>query len=431
MAYEKRYGSIQKGNGYFDLCKDFTAKGFDPAQWADLVQESGAKYAGTCAVHHDGYLMWDSKVTDFCAGKTGAKKDLIGKLFKELEKRDIKTIASFHHARTKKFFDGWKKQLAKNPDYAKVDLLQNKCLKDYWYMGSKDEFLKNRMDITNEFITKYKPNVIWFDGGATDSPLEILSTFYNTGVNSNKEVEVHNKDRQFGDAFGVYSYERGYLRPHSLLNHPWEDDETSSISGSWAWWHGINYKPASDLVKRLCHLVANNGGLLLSLNPRPDGAFDPEMIAQLKGIGKWLKQNDEAIHGSRPWKIQGEGHMDPLELRYVWSKAMQDRYATPNVTKFRASDFRFTTQKEALYAIQMGVPTNGKARIKSLSSKNKIGSGNEILEVSLLGYGKVKFVRNDEFLEIKLPKKLPNSIALVYKIKVKGKLERILYQGKR
>ncbi len=430
-AFEKRYGSIQKGNGYINLCKDFTAKGFDPVLWADLIKESGAKYAGTCAVHHDGYLMWDSEITDFCSGKTGAKRDLVGELFKELEKRDIKTIASFHHARTKRFFDGWKKQLSRNPEYSKVDLLQQKSLQNYWFMGSKEDFLKKRKNITNEFITKYKPNVIWFDGGATDSSLDILATFYNTGEKSKKEVEVHNKDRQFGDAFGVYSYERGYLRPHSLLNHPWEDDETSSISGSWSWWHGINYKQASDLIKRLCHLVANNGGLLLSLNPRPDGSFDEGMVAQLKGIGKWLKQNDEAIHGSRPWKIQGEGHIDPLELRYVWSKAMQHRYATPNVTKFKSSDFRFTTQKNALYAIQMGIPRNNKARIKSLSNKNKVGSGNKIMSISLLGYGVVGFKRTDDYLEINLPSKLPNEVALVYKIKVKGELDRILYRGNR
>ena len=392
VAYEKRYGSIQKGNGYTKLSNDFTAKGFDPARWADLVKESGAKYAGTCAVHHDGYLMWDSEVTDFCAGKTGAKRDLVGELFKELEKRDIRTIASFHHARTKSFFDGWRDRFSRNPEYAGVDLLQKDSKEKYWFMGTKENFLKKRLDITNEFISKYKPNVIWFDGGATDSPLEILSNFYNTGEKHNKEVEVHNKDRQFGHAFGVYSYERGYLRPHSLLNHPWEDDETSSISGSWCWWHGINYKPANDLIKRLCHLVANNGGLLLSLNPRPDGSFDPEMVAQLKGIGKWLKQNDEAIHGSRPWKIQGEGHMDELELRYVWSKQMKHRYATPNVLLFKSNDFRFTTKGNTLYAIQMAIPGNRKASIKSLSNITKVGSGNEILSVELLGYGKVEFV---------------------------------------
>lgn len=431
MAFEKRYGAIKEGNGYYKLAQDFTAKGFDPVQWADLVLESGAKYAGTCAVHHDGYLMWDSDVTNFCAGKTGAKRDLVGELFVELEKRGIKTIASFHHARTKKFFDGWRNGFSKNPDYAGVDLLQESSEDDYWFLGTKEDFLDKRLKITEEFINKYNPNVIWFDGGATDSSEKIVSTFLNMGIKENKDVCLHNKDRQFGDDLGVYSYERGYLRPHSLLNHPWEDDETSSISGSWSWWHGINYKSANDLILRLCHLTAINGGLLLSLNPRPDGSFDPEMIAQLKGIGKWLKQNDEAIHGSRPWKIQGEGHMDELELRYVWSKQMQHRYATPNVMKFNATDFRFTTNGNTLYAIQLGAPKNGKAQIKSLSNKNKVGDGDEITKIELLGYGEVDFVRTNEYLEIKLPKTLPNHVALVYKVSVKGELQRILYQGKR
>ncbi|MDZ8117041.1 alpha-L-fucosidase [Pontiella agarivorans] len=431
QAFEKRYGSIKDGNGYYQVAENFTAKGFDPVKWADLVKESGAKYAGTCAVHHDGYLMWDSEITDFCAGKIGAKRDLVGELFAELEKRNIKTIASFHHARTKKFFDGWYNLMTRHADYAGVDLLQPEAQDRYWFMGTKEDFAAKRLAITKEMINKYKPDVIWFDGGATDGATEIVSEFLNMGIREHKEVCLHNKDRQFGHAYGVYSYERGYLRPLNLLNHPWEDDETSSISGSWCWWHGINYKPSGDLIKRLCHLVANNGGLLLSLNPRPDGSFDPAMEEQLRGIGRWLKQNDEAIHGTRPWKIQGEGHMDEFELRYIWSKSMPYRYATPNVRLFNHTDIRFTTKGNTLYAIQLGIPRSGKTLIKSLSNRTKVGSGNEIKSIELLGHGKVTFVRGDEELMIKLPKQLPNHVALVFKIEIEGELERILYQGKR
>ena len=430
LAFEKRYGAVKSGHGYRAVCEDFTAKGFDPAAWADLVVESGAKYAGTCAVHHDGYLMWDSAVTDFCAGKTGAKRDLISELFKELEKRGIKTIASFHHDRTRSLFHGWAQSFASKPEYAGVDLLQASALTQYWFMGAEQEFIDKRLAITKEFITKYHPDCIWFDGGATDTPQDILATFFNMGLADKKEVSLHNKDRQFGDTLGVYSYERGYLRP-PLLTHPWEDDTTSSQDGSWSWWHGIAYKPYRDLILRLCHLVANNGGLLLSLNPRPDGSFDPEMIAQLKGIGRWLKQNGEAIYGSRPWKIQGEGHVDEFALRFVWCPKMPARYATPNVAMFDETDVRFTTQGNTLYAIQLGIPTKGVTRIKSLSNKNKVGSGNRIKAVDLLGYGPVAFKRGDQALEIQLPAKLPNDVALVFKMEVDGELERILYQGEK
>ena len=70
-----------------DLAKSFKAENWDPAYWADLMAKSGAKYAGICAVHHDGYCMWDSEITDFCAGKLGPKRDLYGDLVKEIRKR--------------------------------------------------------------------------------------------------------------------------------------------------------------------------------------------------------------------------------------------------------------------------------------------------------------------------------------------------------
>ncbi len=425
VTFENRYGSIKDGAGYYDICKDFTVKGFDPVEWAELALESGAKYAGACAVHHDGYLLWDSEVTTLDAMDTGAKRDIIGELFTELEKRGLKTIATFHHARTKHFFGGFVDRFSKDKDYAGLDLLQPDAKEKYWAICSDEEFHERELQITNELINKYKPDVIWFDGGATNNSKDVIATFLNMGVENKKEVVLHNKDRMFGDDFGLYSYERGYLRPHSLLHHPWEDDETSCVSGSWCWWHGINYKPYSDIIKRLCHLTAINGGLLLSLNVRPDGSFDPEMVAQLKGIGKWMKQNGEAINGTRPWMIQGEGNMDELSLRYVWSKGMQYRYATPNVTMFRSTDFRFTSTPDAIYALQLGIPSNGVAKIISMSKKNRVSSEDRIESIELLGHGKVDFVRTDDALIITLPKELPNGIVLAYKIKVKGKISQI------
>ena len=106
LLFEKNVGKIEDGIGYKDLAKQFKAENFDPVYWADLIEKSGAKYAGMCAVHHDGFCMWDSDITDFSAGKTGPKRDVNGELFAELKKKGIKTMASFHHGRTVKHFEG-------------------------------------------------------------------------------------------------------------------------------------------------------------------------------------------------------------------------------------------------------------------------------------------------------------------------------------
>ena len=188
-----------------------------------------------CAVHHDGYCMWDSEYVDYCAGKLGAKRDFVGELFTELKRNNIKTIASFHHGRTFKHFEKVMKHLKKDPKYAHVDLLQEKYRNYYWFAGDKQHFVKKRKQLTMEFIDKYSPDVLWFDGGGGKYDTEqILAHHFNNGIKNNREVCVHNKGN-FGKNFGVYSYENGHKRP-SYVDWPWEDD-TPSAKGwcDWQW----------------------------------------------------------------------------------------------------------------------------------------------------------------------------------------------------
>ena len=148
QQFEKNVGPIQAGYGYKDLAKQFTASAFDPDYWADLIVRSGAKYAGICAIHHDGYAMWDSDVIDLCAGKLGPKRDLLGETLAAIEKRGLKTMTSFHHARTYKHFQGIIKKLKQNPDYANVDLLDPELRDFYWYAGDEDHFAEVRYQLT-------------------------------------------------------------------------------------------------------------------------------------------------------------------------------------------------------------------------------------------------------------------------------------------
>jgi len=229
-----------------------------------MIEKAGAKYAGMCMVHHDGYLMWDSEHTDLCAGKTGPKRDLGGELLTELKKRDIKTIASFHHGRTVKHFEKVAKHLRKDPQYAKVDLLNSEYYNYYWYMGGTERFTKKRKAITKEFIDKYSPDVLWFDGGGGKYDTEdILSHFFNDGIKHNKEVCVHNKGN-FGKNFGLYSYENGHKRP-SYVDWPWEDDTPSSEGWcNWQWDKNMVYKKSEDLIIRLVYTPQRFDYLILS-----------------------------------------------------------------------------------------------------------------------------------------------------------------------
>ena len=122
VQFEKNVGPIAEGFGYKDLAKQFTAEKFDPDYWADLMVRSGAKYAGICAIHHDGYAMWDSDVIDFCAGKLGPQRDLLGEMMAAIKDRGLKTFTSFHHARTYKQFQNITKRLKSKPALAQADV---------------------------------------------------------------------------------------------------------------------------------------------------------------------------------------------------------------------------------------------------------------------------------------------------------------------
>ncbi|WP_066631682.1 alpha-L-fucosidase [Labilibacter marinus] len=436
-AFEKRYGSVAEGNGYKHLCDNFSTAGFDPVAWAALVKRSGAKYAGICTIHHDGYAMWDSDVTPHSVGTTGPKRDVLGEILTEFKKQGLKTITTFHHARTYHQFTDIQNNLRKAGMYG-ADLLDPEMEDYYWFLGGKERFVKNRKALTYEVIDRYKPDILWFDGfsGGDDfGTEEILAHFFNMGIEENKEVCVHNKGN-FGTNFGIYSYENGAHRP-GFVDWPWEDDTPSAVAWcDWPWWYGIEYKKPRDVVVRLADLVARNGGLLLSLNPRPDGSFDKGQIDLLEGIGGWLSQNGEAIYETRPWIIYAEGHVEPLFYQDLSSPIKEHAFGKearpiqPDTKKFDVSDIRFTAKGNILYAIQLEVPNDRETVIKSLGMKTEISDKNIIESIELIGHDKVNFVRSNNQLVIDLPENLPNNWALSFKIKVKGKLKQRVLEGK-
>ncbi|MFI3248522.1 MAG: alpha-L-fucosidase [Rikenellaceae bacterium] len=429
-SFEKRFGSITDGNGYIDLCERFDASGFDAAEFADLVKRSGAKYAGICAIHHDGYAMWDSEIIDYCAGKMGPKRDLLGEVLSELKEREVRTIATFHHERTFKQFDGLKSNLIEK-GVTGVDILEENAEDKYWFLSSYDRFAETRRDLTIEVIDKYNPDVLWFDGGGGEHGTEhILAHYFNVAEENGQEVCVHNKGN-FGTNFGIYSYENGAHRP-GFVDWPWEDDTPSAVGWcDWPWWYGIEYKKPGEVVDRLVDLVARNGGLLLSVNPRPDGSLDPEQVELLEGIGEWLEVNGESIYGTRPWIVHAEGHVEPLFYTEVHPvDGRNARPIQPEVSQFDESDIRFVAKGNTLYATQLGVPASGQTVIHSLGESQKLSEENKIISIELLGYGEVAFTREADRLVISLPATLPNSVALAFKINVDGELVQRLLEGK-
>jgi len=239
-----------------------------------------------------------------------------------------------------------------------------------------------------ELVDNYKPDLLYTDGGVAfgnEVGLSQIANFYNLKMRRGKTEAVYTC-KQPSNGRWVQDYERGV--GGGISPYPWQTD--TSI-GDWFYNKKWKYQPISWTIHMLVDIVSKNGNLLLNVVQRPDGTLDPEVETMLHEMADWTKMNGEAIYGTRPWLIYGEG---PVRAR---GGAMRE-----NVT-YTAKDIRFTTKGKTLYAIALGWPDDGKMVIKSLAQTSDPGQ-NRITKVELLGYkGRLKFDQTADGLTVELP----------------------------
>ena len=155
--------------------------------------------------------------------------------------------------------------------------------------------------------------------------------------------------------------------------------------------------------------VSKNGYLLLNVGPKPDGTIPDEAKALLLGMGEWLKINGEAIYGTVPWIVAGEG---PTKL------GKSGEFNEKNDLHYTAQDIRFTVKDNNIYAIVLDWPTES-VLIKTLGliGYNQALYPAEIASVTMLGDDKeLKWELKKEGLKIEPPKTKPCDNAYVFKI---------------
>jgi alpha-L-fucosidase len=215
-------------------------------------------------------------------------------------------------------------------------------------------------------------------------------------------VAINFKHRAFPPGAAVFDVERGQLSDV----HPafWQAD-TSIARNSWGYVQNQDYKSAASLIGDLVDVVSKNGALLLNVGPRPDGTIPEPEEEILREIGRWLAVNGEAIFGTRPWKVYGEG---PTEV-------IAGSFADTKRQPFTERDVRFTTRGDDLYAIVLGVPER-EATIRSLGSNLRLYP-ERIGDVRLIGIDEpVSWSRDEDALRVKLPSTKPSAHAIALKI---------------
>lgn len=391
--------------GYKDFIPQFTADKFDPQHWANLFRRAGAQFVMPVAEHHDGFQLYDSDLSEWTATKMGPKRDLIGELAAAVRREFLVFAVSSHRAEHWWFFNGGMAfdSDVQDPRYAGLYApAQPKTLQP------NEEFLDDWLARTCELIDRYRPQVVWFDWWIEEPAFEpylrrFAAYYYNRAAEWGRSVAINYKFGAFPEGVAIYDIERGQL---SDIRTPFWQTDTAVSKSSWGYIEGQDYKTADDLVDDLVDIVSKNGALLLNIGPRPDGTIPIEEEALLLEIGRWLQVNGEAIYGTRPWKIYGEG---PTEV--VGGSFNDTKRAV-----FTGQDIRFTTRGETLYAIALAWPEGGTISVRSLASDATLFTG-AIEKVELLGHSEpLRWSRDASGLRITVPDTRPGEHAFAFRI---------------
>ena len=216
--------------------------------------------------------------------------------------------------------------------------------------------------------------------------LSQIANFYNINGGHRGKVQDVYTCKQPSNGRWAQDYERGVNA--SISPYPWQTD--TSI-GDWYYNKHWKYQPVSWTAHMLVDIVIKNGNLLLNVVLKPDGTLDPEVETMLQQLADWTALTGEAIYGTRPWLVYGEGTVQARGGAF-----------RENMT-YSAKDIRFTTKGKTLYATALGWPDDGKMIIKSLA-KTADTKQNKIKKVELLGYkGGLKFDQTADGLTVELP----------------------------
>lgn len=408
--------------GYKDFIPMFKAGDFNANAWVDLFQQAGARYVVPVAEHCDGFPMYDSALTNWDAARMGPKRDVVGELEAATRRHGLHFGVSSHRAEHWWWYDGGMKfdSDVRDPRYAGLygpaepmtlpgedDSKEPDPNHLERWLPPNQAFLDDWLARSAELVEKYHPDFLYFDwwiGQPAFQPYlqRFAAYYYDQAASRRQAVVLTYKEDAFPANAAVLDIERGKLDAVRLL--PWQTDTSVSIH-SWGYVKNDQYRTAKSLIDELVDVVSKNGNLLLNVGPKSDGTIPEEARAILLEMGAWLKTNGEAIYGSRPWLVYGEG---PTK---VTSSAMNT-----DKQEFTADDIRFTTHNGALYAIALGWPSSGELRIRSLA-RGLPYLPRPVCRVQLLGSNAVISWRQEaDGLHIALPTQRPDEPAYTFRI---------------
>jgi alpha-L-fucosidase len=371
----------------------FKAELYDPEYWAQVFEQSGAKYVVLTSKHHDGFALWESADANrtwkraWNAVSIGPKRDLLGELTAAVRRKGLKM--GFYYS----LYEWY------NP---------------LWLSDRKRYVDEHMTPQFKDLVTRYKPSLIFSDGEwdmtseEWKSPALLAWLFNETAVRD--EVVVNDRwGKETRHKHGGY-YTTEYTAGLEGTANPWEESRGMGHS------YGYNraeqlrdYRTARELVLMLVDLVSRGGNLLLDIGPTADGRIPVIMQQRLIEIGEWLGRNGEAIYGTRPWtktRQWSAGEQAKLETgRYMTRYEVMDFVEAKKPGQAVIEAF-FTAKGNHVYAIVPG--WKGDRMIFK-----EVGAAKG---VEILGVGKARFRNVANAVEVEVPGDVRGQVAWVAKI---------------
>jgi alpha-L-fucosidase len=274
---------------YMKQLKGFTASKYNPEEWVSLIKESGARYAVITTKHHDGVALWPTKEKHYDVVKhTPAKRDLLTPFYTALDKQGIKRGAYYS-------LIDWS-----HPDYPGF-------LRDSGRYKIADEperwrkFQRFNESQINEVITKFKPDLWWFDGDWEHSAEEWNAVGIRRSIlNAHPGAIINGRLQGYGD---YDTPEQNFPVSRPKFNW-WELCMT--INNNWGYQpQDTAWKTPYEVITIFADAISNGGNLLLDIGPKEDGSIPPQQVHVLKELGKWNQKHGEAIFGTLGGMPQG------------------------------------------------------------------------------------------------------------------------------